>query len=632
MVDMPDADYADDSTNLLEEIAAAKGEIQRFKSVFPKDSWDELRSTTRDALLQGVAALRGLQAAESPTSMLRYVNWFDVNSRAFLQTLNQLPECLGCCGGPLLESNAVLEQLIAGLDRVLVDLVLLAAKIKRGKLDPRQVNTESEETIHGHGRVEPDAQRLIRCLRSLAYDLDDEWENRLQNQLTRHLDGCICILLQQLAGMTKTWLITLVIELNTISHSSPCVSDDAEAVEFVTLDLPDGEIASSRFAYGDSVDELWRTILSKNRITGAENLAVPEEFVSAAGSGRVRVCHFCTTANPSALQDVCMESLNAVSGFLALLRTTAAEEWQREILSYTDSEDRTRLSVGDPSKAIGFAVPISEGMTSLTDPISPPEWNAGSIMTLSIPSMIVPLDMKELQRAQKLLEYPFLGVLIDSLRGQGKQVSMSQKLKKAFHFWSKAELRRAGLQLVQFTAWSLAELFLDYCMAIEILLGEKAEVVQIVSSRAAALLADDPDGRLKAFALVKSLYAKRSRYVHEGVASVRHSDVLDIRDVVRQCLLYALKWAAVVATIKFCQQAEKHQETVETITAAFDRGRITPSEEQLGNEFFDALFGHADRFGRHCDGLRFGTPRLRFDTQECIERVRRELGDRNESE
>jgi hypothetical protein len=102
MDNTPDPNHVDnDSINMLEKLLATEGETQRFRAAYSKQSWDELRSATRDALIQGLAALRGLQAGESSTTSLRYVNWYHVNSRAFLQVLNQLPECLVACGGPL---------------------------------------------------------------------------------------------------------------------------------------------------------------------------------------------------------------------------------------------------------------------------------------------------------------------------------------------------------------------------------------------------------------------------------------------------------------------------------------------------------------------------------------------------
>jgi hypothetical protein len=619
----PFDDQKGDSVNTLEMILATKGEIQRFRAAYSKDSWDELRSSTRDALLQGVAALRGLQVAASSTTTLRYMNWLDVNSRAFLQALNQLPECVASCGAPLIETDLVLKNLQVVLDRVLVDLVLLTAKTKRDRLAQRQERFESEEQYY---QVEVEALRLIRCLHSLSLELTHEWDSRIRNQLNHHLDGAVCLLLRQLALMTKEWVIALVTVPNVVIHTMPSEGTDLQTFETTP---PSGELLSCHFVFGDNADHVWRNILSANGIASTDDFKMPHSFSSLADSERPEACSFQVRAHTDAIHDVCVEYLCAVSGLLALLRTTATEEWQREVLSISRSGLRYRVTLGDPRIAKGVAIPISGGMHSVDgdEDLVTRDGDGSDAIALSVPSVIVPLDASELQRAEKLLALPFMEAIVLGMGGPAQLPSMLQKLKKTFHFWTRAELRRAGLKAIEFTAWSLAEVFLDYCMVLEILLGEKSEVVQIVSSRAAVLLSDDPEGRMKAFGLIKDLYGKRSRYVHEGVVSVRHRDVLDIRDVVRQCLLYALKWTSFVAKIKYASDTQKHDEKLAVLRTAFKRREFSPEVEQSGQEVFNTLFGHAHRFGRHCDALRFGAPRLAFDSQECIERLSRELAD-----
>jgi hypothetical protein len=388
----------------------------------------------------------------------------------------------------------------------------------------------------------------------MEYRLNDEWERRFTNCLNHNLDGCVSALLYQLHIMVVRWLVVLVLTRHETTEQSNIASNISELTRVAERNETVVGIAGCTYSCGDDPVRLWSEILEAQDIDAdAAISSVPEQFTElVSGESNVQVCHFCTYAHPNAVHAAVSESQDMVSGYVALSRTLDTEDWRRELLSLEHSGQQYRLFSGDPSRACGVAVAIPGSFSPfvvLSPGVSIDAPRVKGVIELSLPAVFAPFDAQELERIEKAHINPLVSHVVDVLANRGLQESMTHKLQKAFHFWSKAELRRSSLADIQCSSWSLGELFLDYCMTLEILLGEKAEVVQLLSSRAASLLADDWSDRLDVFQLVKELYGKRSQYVHEGTITIQYADVSVLRNVVRQCLLYALLWTASVSAV-----------------------------------------------------------------------------------
>lgn len=592
-------DMLDDLVNVVEYFSTKRVEIKEAKAAFGRESWNELKATVRDALIAGLASLRGLQAGNCLASRLRHQEWYNRHGKAFLKSLNHLSVCPQMFGGPLLADEITMPDLCIALDRILVDLVLVASKLRREHLGAARED-------------EAEAERLVRILHTMEYELDPVWEKRFGNCLDRNIDSCAYLVLFQLSCQVVPWLVVLVLDRHESSEMANVASDKSEA------DISEyrgviGELAGCYYSCGQDATDVWSSALESHEIDfDPAALTVPEQFTNPVnGKSNVQVCHFRVHAHPSAVDSAVSEFLDTLSGFIALSRTTDIEDWQRELALLQSKRRQHRLFEGDPSSATGVAVPISDRLEGVHE--------------LSLPAVFAPLDSQDLERIEKICANPQIEVIIKLLGGRGILPSMTHKLQRAFHFWSKAELQRAALLDIHCSSWSLGELFLDYCMTLEILLGEKSEVVQILSSRAATLLADDCGDRLQAFRRVKELYAKRSQYVHEGTITIRHKDVTDVRDVVRQCLLYALQWLASVSAIQLLEQHKTRKKELSEATEKFIRGELSAADWELLDSFTKTLFDRAGEFSGHCDRLRFGASRIRFDKKGWLERLVEEL-------
>jgi hypothetical protein len=120
------------------------------------------------------------------------------------------------------------------------------------------------------------------------------------------------------------------------------------------------------------------------------------------------------------------------------------------------------------------------------------------------------------------------------------------RLRRALYFWSKAERTNWHLKTKTQSVWAIADAFVAYSTALEVVLGnnDRGSTVNALSGRAAALLSDDPEERLGHSKQVKELYGLRSGYVHAGEASMRRGELMQIRAVVQTCLLNFVRWIA----------------------------------------------------------------------------------------
>jgi hypothetical protein len=608
----PGAFAFDDGTNSVESFAANRSAFDRLKTAFAKDSWEELCQLVRDAMLQGVAALRGLHAGNTPTSRERYQHWYNTNGRAFLRTINESPECR-LFGGALSADDELMMQLFVTLDRVLVDLVLLTLKQSREIL---QSDADSSQ-----------GEALIESLRAFGSDLDDEWERRFLHQLRKHRDTIVSILVHQFVCTTANWLVIFRVDRRMLTQQL-CVGDGGLEPAFVSgEDQPEGNLAGCHLAFGRDGADLWQSILAEHSVEVDDEAFSTRtqalEFLNEC-TGQL-VCHFQVAAHRSALQPAVCNFVNALSGLVALLRTGHDEDWEKEAGPFHTGQHAIFFRLRDPSTAMGLAFPVAgkHPFMPYTRTVGPePD---GGIVQIQFPPVIVPLDVKELVRVQTFLKFPFLDNVIEFLLQGKHQPPMLRRLDKAFRFWCKAEIRRAGMGGVDLSARSLGEVFLDYCMCIEILFGDKTEVLQTLSSRAATLIADAPDERLEAFARVKELYGKRSQYVHEGSLGVRTKDVLDVRDVARQCILYDLRWTAAAAKVRLLLRSADHEDKVLQQIEAQREGDWDNVDLEFQDKFIEDVFGDDAGFTKHCDRLRFGATRIRFDESGWERRLFEEL-------
>jgi hypothetical protein len=226
--------------------------------------------------------------------------------------------------------------------------------------------------------------------------------------------------------------------------------------------------------------------------------------------------------------------------------------------------------------------PASEGVLVLEDLADFPEQS-----NLGVFAACLPLDQWELDRFERLLHdsksipYPLL-LTRDPKKGS------QDRIYRALQFWSDAELRRDEMEGLHTSPWSLADLFLRYCIVLEVLLASGHGVTEAIATRAAAIHVDDPEERLSIAAKVRGLYDKRSRYVHAGEIAIQASDVREMRETVRPCLGYAVRWLGERASAISVEE---------------------PVTEDNVEKILDMMFG-SDDFAQHCDRLRFGGRRI----------------------
>jgi hypothetical protein len=590
----------DDSINLLSFLEKrAKDAVTELRRQLGNSDWLLISAAVRDSLVKGLAPLGGLLAADGSTSRHRYRDWIANHVPLILRTCNQSLSLLMALGGPLPAHAHIVDQFATILDRLFTDLVLLAFKL------PRPCNaTFPRESFEG--------VRLATVLADAKRQIDVEVEMRFENLLRAHVDRCNFFLVWSVLGQVSEWAVVVRPDRRTVFRETNAASDqfDVHQVSFDFDDdvFPVGKLTSVHFALARSIESLSAVICEELGVSldRFDSNAFDNRMQQSFGD-RVRMdASFAVmSAHPEVVSHRAVDVFRSISGLITLYRSATQEDWIREFAHVTSLGSDIRAFRGDPSALNGFAVELPrnvDGAEALPRYENP---SLASSVSVVVPNACLPLDDREMQALMKRFDsHPAMSAVIKSLVLQiGDLPPTLNRIRKAFRFWTKAELQREKLENICLSPWEQAELFLDYCTVAEILLGANSNVVEVLSTRAAAIVAAEPEDRIETAARVKSLYDKRSRYVHEGEALIRYQDLLDVRDITRHCLQYALQWAAVqlLDSAAYLNSTVLHDES--------DANEATT--EDFAQILSDKAFGR-EEFSRHCDLLRFGGPRAQL--------------------
>jgi hypothetical protein len=236
---------------------------------------------------------------------------------------------------------------------------------------------------------------------------------------------------------------------------------------------------------------------------------------------------------------------------------------------------------------------------------------------------LLPFDNAELMELDDFVKtHPFLSMLLDVLGWDLALPAGLGRLRRACEFWSRAEIDWGSSPSPDFRPDDIARLFLEYCTVAEILLGAKTDTAQSIAGRAAGIVGDDAMSRLTMFKEVKDLYDKRSRFVHDGDVLMAFEDLGGIRELVRTCLQYALKWVSWRAIVA---EDTDVREAIDEVVQLGERivADGTHQEDTLKCFFEWACkrFADHDAFLEHCDKLRFGGERLQLSFKWPINEV-----------
>jgi hypothetical protein len=203
--------------------------------------------------MQGLPALQGLQASVEGNAVGRdrYIVWVNSHAEAFFNSVNQLPEAY-MLGGALAHAVDTDSNLVFTLDRLLVDLLLLA--IKKGRTH-----------LPAHSPGDWDGERLRSTLAELNLALDDALSLKFEHLLKQHLDGITNLCFEQLLAMSTNWLVVFRVEEGARHESldpDPSVPDDGVS-EIDEHDFPCGTLARCTFTRVPDLIALWQHALEE---------------------------------------------------------------------------------------------------------------------------------------------------------------------------------------------------------------------------------------------------------------------------------------------------------------------------------------------------------------------------------
>jgi hypothetical protein len=361
--------------------------------------------------------------------------------------------------------------------------------------------------------------------------------------------------------------------------------------QFASASAPDELCDTLKFTYDLSKYAGDRSLLSSledffGRIQGSPGSDARHDFIC-----------FATHAHSLTIQQNVDELLRLLSGIVALFRSLDQHSWFCHLATLRTKERELRISFGDAERVEGIAISGAAALEVEPIAVAPSSGGLGPlVISLDCGASIVPIDQEELSAINRqITANPFADLILRAIAFGGRLESGIGQLQKACHFWSRGELQRQSISGQHYSVWCISDAFLAYCTVAEILAGAKDNVTELMSSRLASVLADAPEKRAEIYRQIKSLYGKRSRYVHGGEAVIRYDDVLQVREVVRKSLIYAVFWFAERLGRRIAEVCQEKNDL-----------RIT-FEQTIWPVIKSSDLG---TFQEHCDEVRFGMPRI----------------------
>lgn len=488
--------------------------VKIIKEEFRDPDWKHLVRCLHDTLLEGATQLETLATGTHPNAEGRYRVWlFDASCR-LLEHANSTLSWLAYMGGPF-PTNAPVHVLpvMQRIDRCLVDVALLTTKLPPPASLHPGVGGYAISAIDDHGDKV-----------SLAGDARVE---KYKNLLQQHQQTALAYLVRSLLDLGNArWLVVQFWERDESPHV------DARAGRGIA-----GSLGPLRFHAASTGAELSAALQATH---GTPRHPVLEEQFDLLLKGRTGAFSYERWCVFAALPWRVFNIAQSITGLTSLMRASDTASWCRNSVAQADQE-HPLIGTRDPSPSCALAV-LLEPSQVLVEHLD--KFEIAIPIHVQLRHTCSPLDQRELDDIVSELgfsdpKHRFLEQLL-SLDVQGYEYL--DRLRKALHFWSRAELLRTDVTADQATAWTVADVFLSYCTVLETLLGDKSDVAATLSSRVAGIITSSPSERVDAARRIKALYGKRSQYVHAGSAVVTLEEMTEMRELARACFLDMYHW------------------------------------------------------------------------------------------
>lgn len=522
-----------EGVTLAQQFAAA------HREALGKPAWKRLRDSVAGLGFEGAEKLLEVAAdPDSDVALSSYCRWLHEATTEWLRSLNETQEFVALLGTPLPPTAGVYQYFETGLDQVSIDLLLAALPA------PQPV------PAHVGLKGPPLARRF-------AVALTDFDRRKLAGFLDKKLDIATAYLVARPLVAVVPWVavVALVREplivdrpahiaarVRASEHSSGGRGAKHEIHLTLTYPAVDGPYGTKVHIHGQSgAMNRWADIRrAHSEVSLAE---LPPEPVRELLKADVPLVSVAGSSHPEACELRLNALLSAFGGFLSLTRPFDNRAWEIDCGTIDLEGPLVHVFLRDPPTMHGVVLmaPDASDAVEVDDSISPPSC-VESFRTVRPVPVPFPLTNEELETVRVLIfDNPVGAMCFDALL-RAKRPALLDRFSRAFHHWRRAEAKREQVLSCCADAWTLAEVFLDYCMAAEIVAGGGGDVVQLVARRTAAMMADDAEQRYRRFREIRDLYDKRSKYVHEGKTTSIARDLMAMRDVAKVALLQMWAW------------------------------------------------------------------------------------------